>query len=71
MSAILILTFVGANGSDVIFSFPYFDTNTTTTRIKALVDGLITNGSIFENPPVQLKTTRFVEFQDYDIEATS
>ncbi len=59
MAAKLVLEFAGT-GSDVIFTYNYVDTNITTANVKALVNGLITNGSIFENPPVSAKSAKII-----------
>ena len=71
LSVILVLTFVGSNGRDVVFSFPYAYSECSESQVKALVNAIITNGDIFTLPPVQFKKARLLTFQDYDIEATS
>ena len=60
LSAILILTFVGIDGSDIVFSFPYVDATCSETQISALVNAIISNGDIFTKPPVQLKKTKLL-----------
>ena len=55
----LVLTFAGTNG-DVTFSYAYVKDSVTTSNVKSLVNGLITNGSIFANPPVSAKSAKIV-----------
>ena len=58
--ATLALTFVDKDGNDVVFSYPHANTSCYESDIKALVQGLITNGSIFANPPVIVKSAKLL-----------
>lgn len=49
-----------SSGTNVKFSYKYADTNTTTQEIKTLMQTLITNGVIFENPPLVAKSAKIV-----------
>ena len=60
MAAKLVMTFAGADGANVTFSYGYAKSSATASNIKALVNGLITNGSIFANPPVTAKSAQVV-----------
>ena len=60
MSAKLVMTFADADGANVTFSYPYAKDNATTNSVKNLANGLITNGSIFANPPISIKTAKIV-----------
>ena len=55
----LVLEFL-ANGSTVKYSYNYAKPEATTANIKALMAGMITNGSIFENPPLEAKAAKLV-----------
>ena len=55
----LIITFTGSNG-DAVFSFDYADTDANISDIRDLVNGIITNGSIFQNVPLAFKSAKFV-----------
>ncbi len=70
MAAKLVLEFAGT-GSDVKFSYNYADNNITTANVKALMNGLIANGSIFENPPVSAKSAKIITTNTtvYDLSA--
>ena len=56
----LVLKFEDSNGKDVIFSFPYANPSASRTQVKALMNGIITNGSIFEHVPVEKKSAKLV-----------
>ena len=64
----LVLEFEGTKG-DVKFSYNYADPDVTLARVKALTQGLITNGSIFANQPLTAKSAKIVTTTetDYDI----
>ena len=58
-SAKVVMTFAGTNGN-VTISYGYAKTTSIANSVKALVNGLITNGSIFANPPVSAKSAKIV-----------
>ncbi len=66
----LVLEFEGTTGA-ARFSFNYADPETTTANVKALMAGLIANGSLFENPPTVAKAAKIVTTTetDYDLSA--
>lgn len=66
----LVIDFAGTNG-DVSFSYNYFNPSATITQVQALAAALTTNGSIFENPPVTVKSAKLVTTteQDYEMNA--
>lgn len=70
MAAKIVIDFAGTSG-DVKFSYNYADEDTTNAKAKALVNGLITNGSIFANPPVTVKSAKIVitNETEYDLDA--
>ena len=59
MAARLVLNFAGTSG-DVTMSYNYADTSVSASDIKNLMNTIITNGSIFVNPPVSSKSAKFV-----------
>lgn len=65
----LVLTFSVVGGEDRSFSYQHADPSTSTANVKDLGDALITNGSIFQYPPVQLKAAKIVTVTttDYDL----
>ena len=56
----LVINFAGQTGDSVKFSYKYANPSVTTNTVKALINGLIANGSIFENPPVTAKSAKLV-----------
>lgn len=67
-SSKLVLEFEGT-GKSVQFSYNYADPEVTEASVKALVNGLIANGSIFENPPLTATNAKIVTTTetDYDL----
>lgn len=63
-----VLTFSTANG-DKNFSYPEFDPEASTARVKALGAAIVANGSIFENVPTAFTAAKIVttEEQEYDL----
>ena len=55
----LVLEFEGS-GETVKFSYKYANNTTTTQQIKTLMQTLITNGVIFDNPPLVAKSAKIV-----------
>ena len=66
----LVMTFVDANGANRDFTFNYAKSNASTANVKALANGIITNGSIFENVPVSVKTAKLVVTSETNIPVT-
>ena len=56
----LVLTFVDSNYKEIVFIFDYADSHTDVSDIRALVNGIIENGSIFKIVPVIAKSAKFV-----------
>ncbi len=65
----LVLRFKTSNDKNVIFSFNYAKSSATTAQVKNLMNGIITNGSIFTNVPVTaVSATQVVtEENEYDL----
>lgn len=56
----LVLEFTDADGKSRTFSYNYVMANLSTATILNLMNGMITNGSIFEYPPVARKSAKLV-----------
>lgn len=67
MSARLVLTFADASGNDVVFSYPYADTEVEASDVQDAMQAFITNGSIFSKVPVVAKSAKLVVTQETDI----
>ena len=55
MSTKLVLTFIGSDDKNVKLNYNYVDTEVEQSDIQTLTQTIITNGSIFTNPPVKAK----------------
>ncbi|MBQ6970747.1 MAG: DUF2922 domain-containing protein [Synergistaceae bacterium] len=66
----LVLGFENSSGNAVSMSFNYAKPSATTAQVKALMSGIITNGSIFENVPVTAKSAKTVTTTEnvYDLD---
>ena len=69
MASKLVLEFEGTSG-EVKFNYNYANPSASTANIKALVNGIITNGSIFENPPTKAVSAKIVTTTEDIIDIT-
>lgn len=58
-SSKIVIDFAGQNG-DTRFTYGYAKPDTTLAAMKALVNGLIANNTLFENPPITAKSAKIV-----------
>ncbi|MBQ3653675.1 MAG: DUF2922 family protein [Synergistaceae bacterium] len=67
----LVLTFVGSSGNTISSTFNYADPEATAANVKALMNGMIANGSIYANVPVTAKSAKTVTTTEnaYDLSA--
>ena len=65
----LVLEFGTSNGGITTFSFNYAKPSTTTANVKALMNGIISNGDIFANVPATMKSAKLVTTNEsaYDL----
>ena len=54
----LVLEFGDANNNSIFFFFNYADDDAATNDIKNAMNAFISNGSIFKNPPVSIKSAK-------------
>ena len=68
MASKLVLKFTGMGG-EANFSYNYANPETTVATVKALMQGMITNGSIFAIPPVETISAKLVTTteDEYDL----
>lgn len=62
--------FTDTTGSDVTFNFKYADPEATRTDINALMTGMITNNSIYENPPAIKKSATLITTEETTIDVS-
>ena len=65
------LGFLDSNGRNVIFSYNHAKASATAAQVKALMNGIIANGSIFANVPATAKSAKIVTTTEaeYDLSA--
>lgn len=63
MSSKLVIKCAGTDG-DVNFVYNYADEDATTQNVKNLCTDLVTNGTIFANPPTAVKSAKLVTIQE-------
>ena len=56
----LVMSFLKADGSEMSLSYNYADPEVEAENLTALMNGIITNGSIFENVPAVSKSAKIV-----------
>ena len=67
----LVCTFGTSTDGTTSFTFNYAKPGATTTNVKALMNAMITNGAIFANVPVTMKSAKTVTTSEneYDLSA--
>lgn len=60
MATKLVLDFKDTGGTTRRWSFNYVDSDVTSSQVTSLMDGMITNGSIFTFPPVSKYAAKLV-----------
>ena len=60
MATDLKLYFTGAGDRKINFSLPYADASATAADVKALMQGMITNGDIYSDAPLAIVKAEFV-----------
>ena len=66
----LVMTFLDSTGTERDFSFNYAKSDASNANIKALAQGIVTNGSIFTHVPVTAKRAKLVVVSETDIPVT-
>ena len=56
----MVMQFKDGNNDDVYFVFPYLKENVSSAAVENLVTSLITNGSIYETPPVSVVSAKMI-----------
>ena len=67
------LKFEAADGRDVTFNYNYAKPSATAGQVKALMQSMITNNTIFERPPVAMKSAKTITTTEtaYDLSVTA
>jgi len=67
MATKLTLQFKDASGSNIRYSFNYADPEVDATDVKTLMQTMITNGSIYQKPPITIVSAKTVTTTETDI----
>lgn len=62
------LYFLKSNGNEMSMTVKYARQDASNANIKALMQGIIANGAIFENTPVALKAAKIVTTETTDVD---
>lgn len=65
----LVLGFETRTGSNMVLTFDHANPSATTAQVKALMNGIIANGSIFANVPTKIKSAKQITMSEsnYDL----
>ena len=66
-SSKLKLVFKNAGGEDVNFTFSSADKNVESSDVRALMNGMITNGTIYTNVPVAISSATMITTTETEI----
>ena len=71
MAARLALQFYDSASNVINFSYNYANQSATTANVKALMSGIVSNGSIFSRVPVSQKSAKLLitNETEYDLSA--
>lgn len=59
-SSKLVLSFLNSSGRSKNFNFNYIDTEVETASVKAVMQGMIANGAIYDDVPVTMDKAKIV-----------
>lgn len=62
------MVFADTTGESTTLSYGNIKDELDTNAVKALMSGLIANGSIFENPPAISKSAKIIETNTTELE---
>ena len=62
------LAFLKSNGNEMKMVYNYIKENVAAASVKSLMQGLISNGSIFVNTPASMKSAKLIETNTTDID---
>ena len=64
----VVLNFSKANGKTMQLSYKYARQDVSNANIKALMQGIVANGAIFENVPAAINSAKIVTTETTDID---
>ncbi len=70
MATRLKLIFNNSVGGTTTYSYSYANPEATAQNVNALIAGMVTNGDIFANPPVSIKSASIVTTTERTIDVS-
>ena len=67
VSTKLSLTFTDGDGASINHSYNYANPEVTSASVKALMQGIVANGAIFDRVPVATKSAKIVVTEETSI----
>ena len=64
----LLLNFLKSNGNEMGLTYNYANPSASRTDIKALMQGIVANGAIFENTPAAIRSAKIVTTETTDVD---
>ena len=68
MNSKLVINFITDTGKNARFVYAYADKDAEKNDIKALVNGIIANGSIFQNVPIAVQSVQIISTNTTNID---
>lgn len=67
----LVLEFYDSNRGTITMTYNHADEDVTTANVRALVNAIITNGSIFQTSPITAKSAKLVVSTESEFELSA
>ena len=64
----LVMTFLTSSGDTTILSYNYIKPDITNPQVNAILQSMITYGSVFANVPVEAKSAKLVTTTENEFE---
>ena len=64
----LSLNFAKSNGKSMNLSYSYARQDVSNANIKALMQGIVANGAIFENTPAAINSAKIITTETTDVD---
>ena len=64
----LSLNFAKSNGNSMNLSYSYARQDASNANIKALMQGIVANGAIFENTPAAIRSAKIITTETTDVD---
>lgn len=62
------LNFAKSNGNTMNLSYNYARQDVSNANVKSLMQGIVTNGAIFENTPATIRSAKIITTDTTDVD---